>query len=89
VLAFDFLVAEITSGTCLKWTNLCIGYGVQVESIERNTRKGHIADMVIAQSPAVGERAPDFDLDAPHAGKITLKDLTAKRTLIILQRHLG
>ncbi|HYP20688.1 MAG TPA: hypothetical protein VEY08_11495 [Chloroflexia bacterium] len=45
--------------------------------------------MIIAHPPAVGEQAPDFDLDTPHAGKLTLKDLTAKRTLIILQRHLG
>ncbi|HEX8219366.1 MAG TPA: hypothetical protein VF914_09145 [Chloroflexia bacterium] len=45
--------------------------------------------MAIAQLPAVGQRAPDFNLDTPYAGEITLKDLTAKRTLIILQRHLG
>jgi peroxiredoxin len=45
--------------------------------------------MAIAQPLTVGEQASEFDLDTPDGHKITLKELTAKRTLIILQRHLG
>lgn len=52
-------------------------------------RKGCITDMAIAQPLTISEQAPDFNLDAPDGRKITLKDLTAKRTLVILQRHLG
>lgn len=39
--------------------------------------------------PKVGDQAPDFCLATPDGGQITLKDLTARRTLIIFQRHLG
>ncbi len=45
--------------------------------------------MAIAQPLTIGEQAPDFNLDTPDGRKITLAELTAKRTLIILQRHLG
>lgn len=45
--------------------------------------------MVAVQSPTIDQQAPDFSLDTPDGGKISLKDLTAKRTLIIFQRHLG
>jgi hypothetical protein len=39
--------------------------------------------------PMVGERPPDFELNTPGGGTLTLSDLRARRTLIIFQRHLG
>ncbi len=50
----------------------------------------HVTTMQVpGPVPTVGEQAPDFCLDTPDGGKLTLKDLTARRTLIIFQRHLG
>ncbi|MDQ3704554.1 MAG: hypothetical protein M3437_04900 [Chloroflexota bacterium] len=45
--------------------------------------------MAIAQPLTIDEQAPDFNLDTPDGRQITLAKLTAQRTLIILQRHLG
>ena len=43
----------------------------------------------MASPPMIGEHAPDFALDTPEGSTLTLRDLTADRTLVIFARHLG
>ena len=45
--------------------------------------------MLTIESPRVGQQAPEFEFDTPDGEKLTLSDLTARRTLMIFQRHLG
>jgi peroxiredoxin len=43
----------------------------------------------LTENPQVGAQAPDFALQTPDGGTVTLSDLRARRTLLIFQRHLG
>jgi peroxiredoxin len=43
----------------------------------------------LTENPQVGAQAPDFVLQTPDGGTVTLGDLQARRTLLIFQRHLG
>jgi hypothetical protein len=51
--------------------------------------RSKFTDMITAHPPAIGEHAPDFALDTPEGTTLSLRDLTADRTLVIFARHLG
>jgi peroxiredoxin len=43
----------------------------------------------LTENLQAGTQAPDFTLQAPDGGTVTLGDLRAGRILLIFQRHLG